>query len=138
MSNINDKKIMELKKQIAEKKVKLEGINRFVPVTNCSIELDGQRYNLNTLQKEQLTQLMVKVNLYSMSAKDLELDDDYIISGYKPEEWIADMKAKLNILSKKDEERKLKAMEEKLDRMLSDEKKTELELNDIEALLKNW
>jgi hypothetical protein len=136
MSNINDKKIMELKQQITEKKVKLEGINRFVPITNCSLELDGQRYNLNTLQKEQLIQLMVKVNLYSMSAKDLKLDEDYIVSGYKLEEWITDMKAKLDIMSKKDEERKLKAMEEKLDRMLSDEKKTELELNDIEALLK--
>lgn len=43
MSNVNDKKIMELKKQIAEKKTKLEGINRFVPITNCSVEIDGQR-----------------------------------------------------------------------------------------------
>jgi hypothetical protein len=136
MSNVNDKKIMELKQQIAEKKVKLEGISRFVPITNCSLELDGQRYNINTLQKDQLIQLMIKVNLYSMSAKNLKLDEDYIISGYKPEEWITDMKAKLNVISKKDEERKLKAMEEKLDRLLSDEKKTELELNDIEAMLK--
>jgi hypothetical protein len=79
---------------------------------------------------------MVKVNLYSMSAKDLKLDEDYIISGYKPDEWITDMKAKLDILSKKDEERKLKAMEEKLDKLLSDEKKTELELNEIAEFLK--
>lgn len=136
MSNVNDKKIMELKKQIAEKKVKLEGISRFVPITNCSIELDGQRYNLNTLQKEQLIPLMVRLNLYRISAKDLELTEAFNISGYKPEEWITDLKAKLDILSKKDEERKLKAMEDKLDRLLSDEKKTELELDDIEAMLK--
>jgi hypothetical protein len=127
---------MELKQQIAEKKVKLEGINRFAPVTNCSLELDGQRYNLNTLQKDQLIQLMIKVNLYLISAKDLELDGEYVISGYKPIEWISDMKIKLNIISKKDEERKLKAMEEKLDKLLSDEKKTELELNEIAEFLK--
>lgn len=136
MSNVNDKKIMELKQQIAEKKVKLEGINRFVPITNCSLEIDGQRYNIQVLQKEQLIQLMIKVNLYLMSAKDLKVEEDYIISSYKPEEWITDMKVKLDIMSKKDEERKLKAMEEKLDKLLSDEKKTELELNDIEAFLK--
>ena len=136
MSSINDKKIMELKKQISEKKVKLEGINRFVPITNCSIELDGQRYNINTLQKEQIISLMVRLNLYRMSAKDLELTDEFNISGYKPEEWITDLKAKLDILSKKDEERKLKVMEDKLDKLLSDEKKTELELDDIEAMLK--
>jgi hypothetical protein len=136
MSNVNDKKIMELKKQIAEKKTKLEGINRFVPITNCSVEIDGQRYNIQVLQKEQLIHLMVRVNLYRMSAKDLELTEEFNISGYKPEDWITDLKARLDILSKKDEERKLKAMEEKLDRLLSDEKKTELELDEIESLLK--
>ena len=136
MSNLNDAKIMELKKQIADKKEKLAGITKFTPITNCSVEVDGARYNINTLQKEQIIQLMVRLNLYKISAKDLELTDEFNISGYKPEEWIIDLKAKLDILSKKDEERKLKAMEEKLDRMLSDEKKTELELNDIEALLK--
>jgi hypothetical protein len=79
---------------------------------------------------------MVKLNLYRISAKDLELTEEFNISGYKPEEWIADLKAKLDILSKKDEERKLKVMEEKLNRMLSDEKKTELELNEIAEFLK--
>lgn len=136
MSNVNDAKIMELKKQIAEKKEKLAGINRFVPTTNCSVEVDGTRYNINTLQKEQIIHLMVRLNLYRISAKDLELTEEFNISGYKPEEWITDLKVKLDILSKKDEERKLKAMEDKLDRLLSDEKKTELELDDIEAMLK--
>lgn len=136
MSNVNDIKIMELKKQIEDKKGKLNNTGKFVPVTNCSLELDGQRYNIQVLQKEQLIQLMIKINLYLISAKDLKLEEDYIISGYKVEDWITDMKAKLNILSKKDEERKLKVMEEKLDKLLSDEKKTELELNDIEAFLK--
>jgi len=136
MSNINDKKIMELKKQITEKKTKLEGINRFVPITNCSIELDGQRYNLNTLQKEQLIPLMVRLNCYMLSAKDLGMLDDYKISGYKVGEWIIDIRTKLDILSRKDEEIKLKVMEAKLDKLLSDEKKTELELDEIADMLK--
>lgn len=136
MSNVNDAKIMELKKQIEDKKEKLNKTGKFVPVTNCSLELDGQRYNIQVLQQEQLIQLMIKVNLYLMSAKDLKLEEDYIINGYKAEEWIVDMKARLDILSRKDEERKLKVMEEKLDKLLSNEKKTELELNEIAEFLK--
>ena len=136
MGNINDIKIMELKKQIVDKRDKLNAIKKFSPVTNCSIELDGVRYNIQVLSREQLILLLVKLCSYITSAKTLELLDDYIISGYKAEEWIIDMKARLEIISHKEEEKKLKLMEEKLDRLLSNEKKTELELSDIAKMLK--
>ena len=136
MSNVNDIKIMELKEQIVTKRDKLNSIKKFSPVTNCSIELDGVRYNIQVLTREQLILLLVKLNSYFYSAKALELLDDYIISGYKVEEWIVDMKARLDIISRKEEEKKLKSMEEKLDRLLSNEKKTELELSDIAEMLK--
>ena len=136
MSNINDIKIMELKEQIIEKRNKLNAIKKFSPITNCSIELDKERYNIQVLTREQLILLLVKLNSYFHSAKSLELLDDYIISGYKAEEWIVDMKARLDIISHKEEEKKLKEMEIKLDRMLSNEKKTELELSDIAEMLK--
>ncbi|GFN32439.1 hypothetical protein PCURB6_26990 [Paenibacillus curdlanolyticus] len=48
------------------------------------------------------------------------------MSGYHIEDWIADLKAKLDFLNVKEEERKLKAMEDKLDQLLSDEKKVEM------------
>ena len=136
MSNVNDIKIMELKEQITTKRDKLNAIKKFSPVTNCSIELDGVRYNIQVLTREQLILLLVKLNSYFYSAKALELLDDYVISGYKAEEWIVDMKARLDIISRKEEEKKLKEMEIKLDRMLSNEKKTELELSDIAEMLK--
>ena len=136
MSNVNDIKIMELKEQIVVKRDKLNAIKKFSPVTNCSIELDGVRYNIQVLTREQLILLLVKLNSYFYSAKALELLDDYVISGYKAEEWIIDMKARLEIISRKEDEKKLKEMEIKLDRMLSNEKKTELELSDIAEMLK--
>lgn len=136
MSNVNDSKIMLLKAQIEEKKKKLESISKFIPITNCSIEFEGERYNIHTLQKEQLVTLMIKLNIHRLSGVDLGILDDYIISGYKVEEWIADIKAKLDVVSRKDEERKLKALENKLDQLLSEDKKVELEINEIESLLK--
>lgn len=136
MSSINDNKILKLKEEIAKKKEELKNISRFSPVTNCSLELYGERYNINTLQKDKIIELMVVLNSLQLSAKDLELLEDYIISGYKPIEWITDLKAKLSILTQKAEENKLKQMETKLDKLLSDDKKVELELNDIENMLK--
>jgi len=131
----NDKKIMELKKQIEEKKNKVSKSQKFAPITNCSVEVDGQRYNIQVLTKEQLITLMVKLNSYSMSAKDLELDG-FVISGFEVSNWIQDIKSKLDYVSRKEEENKLRIMEAKLDQLLSNEKKVELELDEIASFLK--
>ena len=137
MSNvINDSKIITLKNQISEKRKQIDKIKKFTPITNCSIEVDGIRSNIQVLAKEQLIALVVKLNSYVSSSKELGLLDEYTISGFKAEDWIVDIKSKLDIVSRKDEERKLKDMEEKLDRLLSNEKKTELEINEIENMLK--
>ena len=46
------------------------------------------------------------------------------------------MKARLEVIATKREENNLKAMETKLDKLLSEDKKTELELDSIAELLK--
>jgi len=125
----NDLKIMELKKQIEDKKVKLGKSQKFNPITNCSIELDSVRVNIQVLNKEQLTYLLVKLNSYAKSAKELEID--FVISGYHVVDWITDIKSKLDFVSRKEEENKLKVMESKLHQLLSNEKKVELEIDEI-------
>ena len=125
----NDQKIMELKKQIEEKKIKLGKSQKFNPITNCSIELDGVRVNIQVLNKEQLITLLVKLNSYALSAKDLGID--YIISGYQITDWITDIKSKLDFVSRKEKENKLKVMESKLHQLLSNEKKVELEIEAV-------
>ena len=77
---------------------------------------------------------MVKLNAYSMSADNLKID--LVISGYGVNEWLADISGKLSVITDKKKRDELKALESKLDKMLSDEKKTELELDEIAALLK--
>ncbi|MGV4321182.1 hypothetical protein [Bacillus mojavensis] len=136
MTNTNDQRILKLKKQIEVKKEKLGKTSRFTPVTNCSLEVDGVRFNINVLDKEKLIMLAVKLNSYLLSAKDLGYEDQFIISGYKVEDWLTDIKSRLDILSKKDEERSLKVMEDKLAKLLSEDKKVELEIDEIESLLK--
>lgn len=131
----NDDRIIELKQQIEAKKNALaEQRFRFVPETNCVLELDGLTYNLNVCTEDTLTLLMIKLNTYVMSAKDLDIPSP-IISGYEIDLWISDIKNKLAANANKREETNLKKMEAKLDKLLSDDKKTELEIDEIASLL---
>jgi len=134
--NTNDEKILQLKVQIKEKKGKLKGKKRFTPVTNCSIEIDGIRLNLQVLNKEYLIHLLVKLNSYLLSAVDLGLEDEYKFSGYSIDQWITDIKLKLDILKYEEEDRKLKDLERKLENMLSSEKKVALAIDEIESMIK--
>ena len=131
MATKNDERVLQLKKIIDEKKSELKAVKRFTPLTNCVLNLDNQSYNLNVLQLDDLKLLLVKLNMYLMSANDLDMGLD--ISGYNIAEWISDVKYKIEILERKKKESELKVLEAKLDKMLSDEKKTELELNEIAA-----
>lgn len=132
----NDDRILELKKQIEMKKQDLsKRKTRFMPETNCVLELDGNKYNLNVMSAADLTLLIIKLNMFIMSADSLKLPHP-IINGYVTDLWISDISNKLEVLSTKKEEFELKQMESKLDKMLSNDKKTELELDGIEALLK--
>lgn len=132
----NDDRILELKKQVEDKKKEIASKKtRFVPVTNCILEMDGSALNLNVLSESALFFLMVRLNSYRMSAADLGLDK-FEISGYDLNDWITDVKARLEVIATKIEENNLKAMEAKLDKLLSEDKKTELELDSIAELLK--
>lgn len=136
MTNTNDQRILDLKKQIEVKKEKLGKSLRFTPLTNCSIEFEDNNYNIHASSKRHLIELLIKLNIFNNSAKELGYDE-YEINGYKIEDWMTDVKSKLEILSRKDEEKKLKVMEDKLVQLLSDGKKVELEIDEIESILKN-
>lgn len=132
----NDDRILELKKQIENKRATIEkGKVRFVPETNCILNIDGTTINLNVCTDDALQLLLVRLHSYSLAAIDLGLQD-FQISGYSITAWINDIKNKLQASSLKKEEKNLNEMENKLLHLLSEDKKTELEINEIEALLK--
>lgn len=135
--NKNDDRIINLKKEIEKKSQDLNSKKiRFSPLTNCVISFKGNSYNLHVLNKEQLTNLLVGINMFLMSAKDLGYDDSLCICGFKISEWMQDIKTRIEILNNKEEEKKLEQMKSKLIKLLSSEKRTELELDEIEAQLK--
>lgn len=134
--NKNDDRILELKKQIETKKKAIsEKKVRFIPETNCVLNMDGMTINLNVCSDDALVLLLIRLNSYRMSAVNLGMSD-FEISGYSITAWIKDIKSKLEVSSLKKEEADLKKMESKLDKLLSDDKKTELEIDEIVNLLK--
>ncbi len=131
MATKNDNTILKLKEEVKKQKEAIKKIKPFVPVTNCSLDLYGTRYNLHTLNKETLVTLMVRLNAYKLSAEDLDLSNEFKISGFSTEDWLADLKAKFLLIGKKEEEDRLKKLEDKLHKLLSEDKKVELEIDDL-------
>lgn len=129
----NDEKILLLKKQIEEKKAKIEKNKRFNPITNCVLTFKGQTYNLNVLTQDELKLLYIELDL--VHDKMREIDWNLSLSGYPIVAWLEDIKDKLSVLQIRDEMTKLKQMEQKLSDLLSDGKKIELEINAIEEML---
>jgi len=136
----NDKKIIALQEKIKEQKKTL--LFKFNPVTNCILQFQGSTLNIHTLSIEQSHLLLLELNALRMSEKDmmgsllaLGLRDCYSFDGYSIEDWMSDIKGRLKQLTTKAREKALKAMEQKLIKMLSDDKRTELELNEIEKML---
>ena len=131
----NDQRVLKLQSQIKTKKTEFRKAQKFQPVTNCSINFEGERYNINTLDLSGCNLLLVRLNCYQISEKDLKLSDPVLMSGYTLSEWITDLKSKSAHLGRKKEETKLKVMESKLKQLLSEDTRTELELEDIEKEL---
>ena len=90
----NDDRILELKKQIETKKNAIsEKKVRFIPETNCVLNMDGMTINLNVCSDDALVLLLIRLNSYLMSAVDLGMPN-FEISGYSVTTWIEDIKSK--------------------------------------------
>lgn len=136
MTNNNDLKVLELKKQIEKKIESMGEYKKFTPKTTCILELDGIKFNIHTLAKDQVIHLLVKLYGYRDVANKLSLEEEYFLCGFNINDWIDDINGKLININYKNEMKKLSTMEQKLDKLLSDEKKVELELEDIANFLK--
>ena len=63
----NDDRILELKKQIETKKKSIsEKKIRFIPETNCVLNMDGMTINLNVCSDDALLLLLITLNMNSI------------------------------------------------------------------------
>ena len=133
----NDERILELKQQIDEKKNALGKQPRFSPITTCLFNYGGDKINIHTLTSvKDINTLLVWFNTYIMSARDLNIDcADVELSGFSISDWMEDLKSKKAVVEYTAKKEQLTALEKKLDKLLSDDKKTELEIESIANLI---
>ena len=138
MANKNDDRIIELKKQIEAKKDELKNKNvKFQPDTNCVLVLDGVTYNINVLSQDELIHLAIKLNSLRMSAEDLNYDTLFypVLCGHTLVEWLHDINNKIDVIKYNEEKKKLNKLEKDLTALLSDDKQTELKINELAKML---
>lgn len=127
----NDERILNAKKEIAEKKALLANVMAFRPTTNANFTLFGTRYNLHVVNKEQLVFLAGVLNNLQKSANEIFPGEVLKIDSYSTDQWLADIKARYQVLERTNEEAKLKQLEDNLHKLLTNDTKVTLELDNL-------
>lgn len=133
----NDEKILELKNQIKTKKEELTKIDKFRPITNCIITsyvMGFDKLNINTLNTNDLKLLAIRLKSYLNPNNDLKYTD-VLLSGFKLSDWVEDIENKIENNNKISKMKELEVLENRLTEMLSNTKRTELEIEEISKLL---
>jgi hypothetical protein len=134
---MNDELILELKKRIEEKRKALVGDEpKFEPVTNCSLpDGPGVMINLHILTLAQCAQLWARLVAIQKAAEELGIEGDIEVGGWNIRTWIGDVKSKYLSLKYASSRGELTKMEKRLDALLSEDKRTEMELEKIKREL---
>ncbi|QEG04295.1 hypothetical protein [Bacillus phage BC-T25] len=143
MTKKNDARILELKKLIEEKREKLgdpgdfSSVTKFAPETNCMFIWNNEKKNIRVLREDELPLFISLFHslIVSAEAQDLPLAS-VKMNGNPVQGLLKDCKTRYTMLIKSEELRDLQRAEHKLNQLLSEDKKTELELDDLEGLLK--
>ena len=137
MSTKNDEMILQLKKKVEEQKAELAKLPRTLQSeTSTVFRTDAENLNLRVMSVEQLKLLKVKLHTYEMAATDLKIGiDEVIISGFSIDKWMHDIDMQISVLTRAEKEKKLKETENTLNKLLSDDKRTELELEALAKML---
>ena len=141
----NDERALKLLTVLKEKKEKVEKLSKpqyqtnmtfYYPFVNKNVNLHVCN-DENTLI-EYYTYISSTIIDRTNAKRDL-LDDEeaeaVILDGFTLEQWRTDFKTKLGVINIRKEKESLKIMEEKINNMISPEKRTELELELMEREL---
>lgn len=144
MNNKNDEKALNLLTILKEKKEKIAKLSKPHYETNMTFHnpIEHTQVNLNVVNNvETLIKLysIIKnaIKDYEDASKDLGMEEseDSTFEGFTLKQWKNDFQTKIDVLNIRKEKETLKIMEEKINGMISQEKRTELELELLEKEL---
>ena len=131
MDSTNDARIMILKGQIQRERDSITEAKKFVPATTCIYTFpNNTKINLRALTEDELTQLLIIVHTLIGTAEKMDRPGA-LFQGFTLYDWAHDIEGCLEQRYIHERKAKLARYEKQLDSLLSDDKKTELELDAI-------
>jgi len=143
MSAKNDAAIKELMKKVEEQKAGLGKKEKASWQTNGIFKFDSSSFfNLNTINDpgrlvEALAHLIAKEQAFEMACSRLGIKEiaAFKWDGYSVDEWENDFKTRIKIVEWDNKKRQLDETKKRLSQLVSEEARTEMELEDIKKLL---
>ena len=142
-----DKKTLELIAQVKTKKAAIAKAEKPSYKTNCSFSfVEGVRSGATNIHAETDIKKLICMAAFltdrqgsyqTVAVKVLGVDKppEFTWDGFTVEEWIGDIKQRLAKIQIVTEKKKLEALEERLNKIISPEKRAELELEAIASEL---
>lgn len=131
----NDKIIKELTDAVAKRHSELKKIDSYEFKTNCIIDDQGRKVNIQVLSLDdlycQLSYFLYTQDKIDSVNSELGLKHGVKIGGYSIGDWCSDMKHLIQKRSVESKKKELATIESKLDSMLSPEAKQQRELDEI-------
>ncbi len=138
-----DEVIMELLAKVKTKQAEIKKLGKPSWKTSCTIgftEALSDRVNIQTVtDREKLvaiySRLLTLEDNWDVANKDLGLDIEPTHQGKPVADWKADVATRVGQLTIETKKQELKKLEERLDKIVSPEKRREMELEAIQAEL---
>lgn len=145
MATKQDEKIQKLFEKVQAKKDEIAKAEKPCWLTNCSFAYDENsahgRINLHTVSDvdkivKAMAFLISKSENHGKAAKMLGIKTkDFTWMGYPVEAWTEDFKTRIIKIQLTEKKKELEAMEKTLDKLISPERRAEMELEAIEKAL---
>ena len=143
MAKKNDALVGQLLKRVDEKKAQIKKIKNPSFKTNLSLPIDGTttRINLNVASPELLFSILVtletRIEKSQIVAEKHDVVFDNAWHGFTLEDWRDDVVLKIKQSQAQRQVVELRTIEKKLEGLMSEDKRTNIELEKLEDLLKD-
>jgi len=143
MSTKNDAVIKELMAKVEQQKAGLGKKEKTTLQTNGIFKFDSSNFfNLNTVSDpsklvEALAHLIAKEKAFEEAKERLLVTKiDFKWDGYTVNEWESDFQTRISIIEWDNKKRQLDETKKRLSQLVSEDARTEMELEEIQKLLK--
>lgn len=127
-----DDLILSLKEEINSEKKELEKSSNYKYKTNCIFKINNTTsINLHAANLKELLVLLSSLRSMQTEHNIIFGESNFSLDGYMIEDWISDTISKIKLTRIKERKTKLENLESRLYSLLSQDKKVDLELDEI-------